>query len=353
MTKKAVLLMLISGLLVGVVPLAAQDVTACESGFRLVEHDLLDEPICVPENPQRIVAQQLTAFELMLMLDIQPVARPSEDYLTTLYGGAPAIFDRVMALVGDQPVYGLSFDMNTEVLLEAAPDLVIVYPGLLENIDQLREFTTVIESPIAGDQPNEWSVLTDFFAEVIGVSEEYDALMAEYDDRINTFNDLKDPVYDGMSLVYVQDAAGTSYVGLPGLPLWETVLDAGFMPIETLPTTPEASIEQYGSLILELSEEQISLLDAGVIIVVNGNINRDDRETAATVIESYVADPLWETLDAVQNDRLFAKAVYWQSNGLVSVHAVLDDMFIDFADADPVEVSPNPFLVDVEAISEE
>lgn len=339
-----ILLMLLMLGLVNITPTAAQDATTCESGFRVVEHELLEAPICVPENPERIVAQQVTAFELMLMLDMPPVARPSDDYLATLYGGTPAVFDRVMEFVGAQPVYGASFDINTEVLLEAQPDLVIVYPGLVQNIDQLREFTTVIESPIAGDQPNEWSVLTEFFAEVIGVSDEYDVLMSQYNERLDTLQEVKDPVYEGMSLVYVQDAAGTNYVGLPGLPLWETVMDAGFVPVETLPTTPEESLEQFGSLILQVSDEQLPLLNADVIVIVNGNVNRDDRETATAVIESYRSNPLWATLDAVQNDRLFAKAVYWQSNGLVSVHAVLDDMFVDFGGVDPAEVSPNPFL---------
>ncbi len=323
----------------------AQDEPVCEEGFRIVEHEILESPICVPENPQQIVAQHLNAFELMLMLDMQPAARPADEYLGAVYGGSPAVFDHVMETVEEIPVFGV-FDVNTEVLLEIQPDLVIVYPGLLQNIDQLREFTTVIESPIAGDQPNEWSVVSDFFAEVMGVSEEYDALMEEYNERMASFQELKDPVYDGMSLVYVQDAAGTNYVGLPGLPLWETILDAGFVPVDTLPTTAEESLEQFGSLIVELSEEQVSLLNADVLVIVNGNVNQDDHDTATAVIEGYLSDPLWATLDAVQNERIFAKAVYWQSNGFVSAHTVLDDMFTDFAGVDPDEVAPNPFLVE-------
>lgn len=344
MKLRIVSISILLGLLImSSIPLTAQETITCEDGFRVVENDLLEAPICVPENPERIVTQQVTAFELMLMLEMQPVARASDDYLETYYGGAPAVFDRVMELVEDQPVFGV-FDMNTEVILEAQPDLVIVYPGLLDNLDQLREFTTVIESPVAGNEPNNWSELTEFFADVMGVSEEYAALMEDYQERMDTFNELKDPIYDGMSIVYVQDAAGTNYVGLPGLPLWETILDAGFVPVDTFPTTADESIEEYGTLIIELSEEKLSLLNADVIVMANGNVNRDDRDTATAVIESYLSDPLWSTLEAVQNERLLAKAVYWQSNGLISVHAVIDDLFLDFVGDDPAEISPNPFL---------
>mgnify|MGYP000238485929 CR=1 FL=1 len=333
-------------LLVSIAPINAQDNITCEEGFRIVEHDLLAEAICVPENPERIIAQHLTALELMLMLDMQPVAQPDQVYLETIYGGAPATLSRVNELIGETPVFG-ALEINVEAILSADPDLVLVYQGQA-GIEQLREFTTVIEAPVAAFQPVNWSDLTDFFAEVIGVSEEYDALYADYEARIETLHELKLPEFDGASMVYVQNSGDVNYVGLPGMPLRETMADAGFVPVETLPVTPQASLEEYGRLIFQLSDEQISLVDADVIIIVNGNVNQDDRDSAAAVIEGYRSDPLWSTLDAVENDRMFAKAVYWQSNGFVSVHAVVDDMFVDFAGVDPADVSPNPFLTNDE-----
>lgn len=338
-----ILVLLVGSLLMIGSTVSAQQPVECETGFRLVEHELLAEPICVPENPQRVVSVHLTAFELLVMLNKPPVARPDDAFLTALYGGAPAVLDHVLEVVGDAPAYG-AFDPNLEVLAEAKPDLILVYQGAA-NLDALRAIAPVIESPVQSYQPANWSELSEFYAEVLGVTDEYEALMAGYESRMATFNEMKDESFDGMSLVYAQvDGAGSIYVGLPGLVLWETITDAGFVPVDTLPTTPEAALEAYGMLITQVSDEQVNLLDADIIIVVNGTVNREQQDTVTTIIESYQSNPVWGTLHAVQNDRLYPKSVYWQSNGFISVHAVIDDLFSDFAGVNASEVSPNPFL---------
>ena len=312
----------------------------CDDGLRQVDHELLVEPLCIPENPERIVTLDIAALELMLMLDIAPVARDTDDFFQAIYGSAPAVYDRVMAIVGDVPVVGGYTELNIEMLVQMQPDLLIISPGTTV-IDELREFTTVVEPTM---QTGSWSQMTEFYAEVLGVTEEYEQMMTEYEARITTFVELRDPAFDGASLVYVQDSGGNNYVGLPGLPLWETLSDVGFVPVETLPKTQEEAMEEFGALAIPLSEEQVPLLDSDVIILSNGNVTRESREAADELIVTYQEDPLWQTLSAVQNDLLIPTSVYWQSVGFVSTHAVIDDLFTYFTDVNPAEVSPNPFL---------
>jgi iron complex transport system substrate-binding protein len=331
-------------MLMRVAPVAAQSASCDMDGFRLVEHDLLTQPLCVPANPERIVAAHLNAFEIMLMLGIQPVARASDDFLQAVYGGAPPVYERVIEIVGDAPVYGSgTVDVNTEVLLSVQPDLVIAYQGM-PNIDQLREFTTVVESPIAAFQPSRWSELGELFALVMGVEDEYAMLLAEYEERIKTFRELVKPEFDGASLVYLQNTAAVNFIAFPGMPLWETIADGGFIPVETLPTTAEDALAAYGALVIPLNDEMLSTVNADIIIMVNGNVRQDDRTTSDEIIASFTTNPLWQTLRAVQNGQLYAKSVYWQSNGLVSAHSVVDDFFVTFAGVDPAQVAPNPFL---------
>lgn len=331
-------------LMIGITPAHTQSPT-CESGFRLVEHKLLEEPICVPNNPQRIVAAHLNAFEILLMLGTQPVARVSDDFLMAVYGGSPAVHGRVMELVGDVPIYGNgTIDLNTEVLLSVQPDLVIAYQGM-PNVDQLRAFTTVVESPIAAFQPSKWTELGELFALVMGVETEYEALLAEYETRIDAFRKLIKPEFDGASLVYLQNTSAANFIALPGMPLWETIAAGGFVPVETLPTAAEDALAAYGTLVIPLNDEMLSMVDADIIIMVNGSVRQDDRATSAAIIADFATNPLWQTLRAVKNGQLYAKSVYWQSNGLVSAHAVVDDFFTTFAELDPVEIAPNPFLI--------
>ena len=44
--------------------------TTCEAESRLFEHEFLEgEPVCIPENPQRVVALEMAGAELTLFTD--------------------------------------------------------------------------------------------------------------------------------------------------------------------------------------------------------------------------------------------------------------------------------------------
>ena len=50
----------------------AQDTPVCEDGFRFFEHELLvTDPVCIPEEPQRIVTLEPYSFETLYALDIE------------------------------------------------------------------------------------------------------------------------------------------------------------------------------------------------------------------------------------------------------------------------------------------
>ncbi len=314
----------------------------CDDGFRQVTHELLDAPTCVPENPERVAVQHLTAFELMLMLGMEPVARLDDGFLSGYYRADPEIFARVQSLVGEVPVFG-GLEMNLEVLTAAQPDLIIVFKDT-QNLEQLSAIAPVVEAPVHAYQPGDWTALSGFFAEVLGVSDKYDALLADYRARMQVYRDLSTR-FEGMSLVYTQfQGDGSIYLGLPGLYSWETLRDAGFVPVASLPTTPEAALERYGALVTQLSEERIQSIDADVIVAINGTVRADEQETVTGLIERVQNDPLWGTLQAVRNGRFYPKSLLWQSNGFVSAHAVIDDLLNEFAGVDASSVAPNPFL---------
>ena len=63
---------LLAVLLVSIAPSMAQDTTEtdCEAGFRLFDHEMLaSDPVCIPENPQRILALEISAVETVLFTD--------------------------------------------------------------------------------------------------------------------------------------------------------------------------------------------------------------------------------------------------------------------------------------------
>lgn len=318
------------------------DAGDCADGQRQVSHALLDAPICVPDNPQNVVAIDLAALELMLMLGLEPAARPNAGFLQAIYGSETQLANRITELVTDLPDFGSLFEPNVEILAEIEPDLIISYQTL-PNLDQLAEIAPLITSPYPA-QPEGWSEVTELYAEVLGVRAEYDQLVAEYAERIAAFEAARLPEYDGASLVYLQNQGELNYVGPPGLAVWETLGDAGFVPVATLPQSLDEAIADYGGPVFVLSEEQIALADADVIILANGGVTPEQNDASDAIIESYRNDPLWGNLRALQSGDFYPSSIYWQSNGLVSVHAVIDDLFRYFGDVDSAEVAPNPFF---------
>ena len=66
MSSLAFLTILLSGTVV-----LAQDSADCEDGFRLFDHErLATEPVCVPENAQRIISLDMPATEFLLLNDV-------------------------------------------------------------------------------------------------------------------------------------------------------------------------------------------------------------------------------------------------------------------------------------------
>ncbi|MEO0599328.1 MAG: hypothetical protein AAF126_24670, partial [Chloroflexota bacterium] len=68
------------------------------------------------------------------------------------------------------------------------------------------------------------------------------------------------------------------------------------------------------------------------------------------------ADPLFNTLNAAQNDQVYQGGPYWYVQSTIyGAHSALDDLFTYIAGVDPQEVSPNPFRnyeTDIEATEE-
>lgn len=98
----------------------------CEEGFRLFDHELLaTDPLCVPEEPQRVAMLETIGTELMFTLDMQPVVQP-QSYTEQLLGNFPEMKQQLTNFFEDIP--GLSYaEPNLEIIAQGQPDLIVVY----------------------------------------------------------------------------------------------------------------------------------------------------------------------------------------------------------------------------------
>ncbi|MEL6408747.1 MAG: ABC transporter substrate-binding protein, partial [Chloroflexota bacterium] len=165
-----------------VAPLAAQDATECEVGFRLFDNDLLaHDPVCIPEDPERIVALNSRDFDLLLATGSQPVG--AVGYLESIYER------NFPYMVEGTDITYVGFPANIELVLELAPDLIIASP--FGDLDIYDELSAIAPTVIPEALPNvEWETSMRFMGDVLSLSDEVETLLADYDARVETLVEL-------------------------------------------------------------------------------------------------------------------------------------------------------------------
>lgn len=318
--------LLAAALLATVVPSVAQDAPECEPGFRLFDHEsLTTEPVCIPEDPQRIIAIDSYALESLLALGITPVGSATVAGFRIDYPDLAYLVEDV-ADIGRTP--------SLEAMLALNPELILaIEPWVTETYDEISQIAPLVS--ISFDDPR-WPVFLSAFAAATNAEENSEEALAYFEHRIDTLseavasNDRQGTIsvilyYGGELLVYnLSDG-------------FETLAEIG---LSQLPAQAEVIGDEWRAA---FSREQINLIDTDYIIMVTFAGDAEEAANNAEMIAQLEADPLWQTLSAVRNGNAHFVDSYWITATIISEHRILDDLFTMVAGVDPFEVAPNPF----------
>jgi iron complex transport system substrate-binding protein len=339
-------------LLLSSITIVAQGETACEGGFRLFNHELLaTDPVCVPENPQRIAVQDIAAAELMYALDIEPIAIAA-DWVNALFGSLPApLGPELLSYYENIPSFG-GFEINLEALLEAQPDLILLNTSYSspEIVDELSLIAPVIVTDTVL-----WKDITAMWGEALNRTEDTEAILTNYENRVSAFKEITENQYVGMSLalvMYSQGETGTISPHLPGGISWIIPNDLGFIPPTALPQTPDETLETFDSPYPQISLEELPILEADFIVLMSGSYSAEEFEAIQAQYDTLRDNPLWQVLSAVQEEKFYFTGPHWLANGIIEAHVVLDEAFGFFTDVNVQDVAPNPFLTATEVEDE-
>lgn len=282
------------------------------SDCRMVSHAMGET--CVPNNPQRIVV--LGGLDYALSLGVKPIGSdtvgPDESYLKERVNGiadvggtdAPSL-ERILALKPDFILGGDYVNSSYDALSQIAPTVLLSY-----------------------DHSGEWKDFLMDYAEVLGKTAEAEQLMDRYYQRLEDFQQQMETrttaidvsivrVYPTHVNLYLKD----SFCGT-------IVADAGLSRPPSQNFTASEANALFGNPIqYEISREKIPDINGDIIFLWTYGYQDEIAQQAQAQKEKLKADPLWATLTAVRQERVYEVPGYWIGDGPIAASLVIDDLF--------------------------
>ena len=239
----------------------------------------------IPAAPQRMVSLGITDHDVVLPLGVVPAG------LTQWGPWASGVGPWVEPLLGGQKPQVLGSEVNAEAVIALAPELMIALQSALtqDQYTRLSSFSPVLAQPPGTiDYGVDWRLQ----AETIGKALGKEAAVAQLVARTQAHSEqTATPVFQGRTHVTGRtDSAGT-YAAY-------TKADARTRLLEQLGLRLAPAIESMdsrGKFNVKVSKEQVSLLDADVVVVTTAN---------PTDVAAVRADPLLNNLPAAKRGAL-------------------------------------------------
>lgn len=304
--------------------------TSCAAGSRSFDHELLaTDPICIPEAPQRIIALDMASVEMTLLTDKTLVAT-SGWILSELPLLAPQFTERLTG------VEDVGYPANLEKIALLKPDLILAVGGTSAG-DSIDAAKAQAIAPLVFADPviyNDWKLGMQLWADVLGVPEQYDAMLANYQTRVAELQAALGENATREISVVATSSYGHS-LWMPDTPPGAILEDVGLARPASQRFVGEAAKAEYTmAQYVTVSDERLDLANGDVIFFFT--YASTDPETAAKEsahIQTFIEKPVWQSLPAVKNGQAFLVPEYWwRSQTYILANRVIDDLFTHLTD---------------------
>jgi iron complex transport system substrate-binding protein len=316
----------------------ASTATTCEPGFRLFDHErLATDPVCIPENPGRIVSLDMPATEFLLLnqIPIVGVFGYAADEIAAI---TPGLADDLEGI----PTF--EWPPSLELVTELHPDLIVAFKDSSLFYSGMDEIAPLVVYNTA--YATDWKSSTAFWSEVFGKEDAYADMLATYDARV----------------AELQAALGTdrgdiqvsAFVPSPDYPMiWlkdsaQGVIlnDVGLgRPDSQAVTFAEGGSTQGGADygFVAISNERLDLADGDEIFIFTWP-STDPAVSAENMdaLEDFNQNnPLWKSLTGVKAGNVHIVGAHWfRAQTYLAANLILDDLFATLTDVQPNIPSP-------------
>jgi iron complex transport system substrate-binding protein len=335
---RAISLLLAALALAMIAPVSAQELTECEEGFRLFDHaQLANGPVCVPENPQRIISLDMPATEFLLLNDI-PIVGVFNYAADEISAITPGLADDLA------DIQRFDWPPNLELVTALDPDLIVAFKDSSLFYEGMEAIAPLVVYDAA--YHTDWKSSTAFWAEVFGRPDAYAEMLATYDARIA---ELQAALGENRAEIEV-----SAFVPSPDYPMiWladsaqgVVLQDVGLgRPAAQAVTFEEGGYAEGGADygFVAISQEALDLADGDEIFIFTWPSTDPEVAAANTAaLEAFnQTDPLWQTLSGVRAGNVHIVGPHWfRAQTYLAANLILDDLFATLTDVEPTLPSP-------------
>ncbi|MEM9520032.1 MAG: iron-siderophore ABC transporter substrate-binding protein [Actinomycetota bacterium] len=265
-------------------------------------------------TPERVMTLGYSEQDPVLALGVSPIA-VREWFGEFAYATWPWAEDELGD--GEPAVLNMPYgELNYEEIAALAPDVIIATHGGItqEEYDTLSEIApTIPEAEGALAFSMSWQEQTQMIGDALGLSDEAEQRIRLTQAAVLDAARANDD-FGGRTLAWLNAYEGGEYWVVGDTPPMAFFADLGF-------TSDEALADAVGELdSLQISLEQINLLDVDTLLIASSPTTRDEIE----------ADPLWQSLSVFQEDRVVWIQQRSELYGALSFSTILSvDFLVD------------------------
>lgn len=258
----------------------------------------------VPMAPERVVVLDYAPLDTAFALEFTPVGRP-EEATSFIY---PAVNDDVASI-------GEGYQPNIEAILDLEPDLILgttVIGG--GSYQRLSQIAPTIFSEDNGRYGN-WQEVFLLHAEALGQLKKAEALLVDYQLQVDALKSKLGRVPQATTVSVASNWSGGVVAYTANSFSGSILYDLGFQR-----NSIQAESDNYA---LQPSKEELDAIDGDVLFLM---YNAEFEGSIAK--ENFVSDPLWSTLNVVQQGVVCEVSTKnWAGGrGVLAAHQILTDI---------------------------